>query len=421
MKQWQRLSLMLTVAACLTLLAVGCGKDDKKEVLNIYSWADYYDPEVLAEFEKKYNCRVNYDVYSNNEELLAKLQAGGAQFDIIQPSDYMVTTMIKLGMLEKLDPAALPNTKFLIEGLQTPEYDPHHAYSIPYVWGLTGIAYNKRYVKEAPTSWRDLWKPEYKGHVMLLNDSREVFSLALKQLGYSNNSTDKGQVEQAFHLLKDGNQNVLAYDTENNKQKMIAEEVWIAQMWSGDASYVNTENPNVSFVVPKEGTGVWADNMCIPKGAGHKQLALSFINFMYDPDVSARNFNYMRLPNANKAVRAFLQNRNPHTTPPEAAWSFSAPIVLPASQPPKIHTPSFRMFLRNPYTGTRSCTLCSLLCYNNSLPSKPYATASYASSKIIPSITGSACFWAFIAANASTGLSFSGNNACPVVAPGRDC
>ena len=137
---------------------------------------------------------------------------------------------------------------------------------------------------------------------MLLNDSREVFSLALKQLGYSNNSTDKGQVEQAFHLLKDVNQNVLAYDTDNTKQNLIAEEVWIAQIWSGDASYVNTENPNVSFVVPKEGTVVWADNICIPKGAGHKQLALSFINFMYDPDVSARNFNYMRLPNANKAA-----------------------------------------------------------------------------------------------------------------------
>ncbi|MGI6263411.1 MAG: ABC transporter substrate-binding protein [Succiniclasticum sp.] len=302
MKHWQRISLMLTAVACLAFLTVGCGNDDGKEVLNIYSWADYYDPEVLAEFEKKYNCRVNYDVYSNNEELLAKLPAGGAQFDIIQPSDYMVTTMIKLGMLEKLDQAALPNTKSLIQGLRTPEYDPQHVYSVPYVWGLTGIAYNKRYVKEPPTSWRDLWKPEYKGHVLLLNDSREVFSLALKQLGYSNNSTDKGQVEEAFRTLKDLNQNVLAYDTENNKQKMIAEEVWIAQMWSGDASYVNTENPSVSFVVPKEGTVIWADNMCIPKGAKHKKLAQTFINFMYDPDISARNFNYMRLPNANAAA-----------------------------------------------------------------------------------------------------------------------
>lgn len=302
MKHWQRIPLMLAVIACFAFLTAGCGDEDKKEVLNIYSWADYYDPEVLSEFEKKYNCRVNYDVYSNNEELLAKLQAGGAQFDIIQPSDYMVTTMIKLNMLEKLDPAALTSRPQLVKGLQAPEYDAEHVYSLPYVWGLTGIAYNKRYVKEPPTSWSDLWKPEYKGHVMLLNDCREVFSLALKRNGRSNNTDNQAEVEQAFHDLKQLNQNVLAYDTENNKQKMISEEVWIAQMWSGDASYSNTENPNIQFVIPKEGTVIWADNMCIPKGAKHKDLAMKFINFMYDPDVSARNFNYMRLPNANAAA-----------------------------------------------------------------------------------------------------------------------
>ena len=184
----KKFTLLLLLVVCFTLALTGCGGDKKadvpkdggkkeQQVLNIYSWADFFDPQVLAAFEKANNCRVNYDVYSNNEELLAKMQAGGAQFDIIQPSDYMVTTMIHLDMLEKLDHSKLPNVQAnLIESLKHPAYDPKQEYAIPYVWGITGIAYNKKYVKDPITSWADLWKPEYKGHIILLNDNREVFS-----------------------------------------------------------------------------------------------------------------------------------------------------------------------------------------------------------------------------------------------------
>jgi len=289
---------------CLALVAAGCGSSDsgksKPQVLNIYSWADYYDPEVLAEFEKQNNCKITYDVYSNNEELLAKMQAGGAQFDIIQPSDYMVTTMIKLGMLEKLDKSKIPNAANIAKDMQHPAYDKDGDYSMPYVWGITGIVYNKKFIKEPPTSWSDLWKPEYKGHVILLNDCREVFSFALKKNGFSNNSTDKTQVDKAFADLKTLNSNVLAYDTENIKQKFIAEEAWIGQMWSGDAAYCYADNQNIGFVVPKEGTLIWADNMAIPKGCKNKELAEKFINYMYDPEVSAKNFNYIKVPNPNE-------------------------------------------------------------------------------------------------------------------------
>ena len=300
----KRTILLIAAVFCLALLAAGCGSSDsgkgKPQVLNIYSWADYYDPEVLAEFEKQNNCKITYDVYSNNEELLAKMQAGGAQFDIIQPSDYMVTTMIKLGMLEKLDKSKIPNAANIAKDMQHPAYDKDGEYSMPYVWGITGIVYNKKFVKEPPTSWNDLWKPEYKGHVILLNDCREVFSFALKKNGYSNNATDKAQVDKAFTDLKALNSNVLAYDTENIKQKFIAEEAWIGQMWSGDAAYCYADNPNIGFVVPKEGTLIWADNMAIPKGCKNKELAEKFINYMYDPDVSAKNFNYIKVPNPNE-------------------------------------------------------------------------------------------------------------------------
>ena len=237
----KKLTYLLT-ALCFAVLLGGCGSDNSAkdagapQVLNLYGWADYFDPDVISDFEKQNNCKITYDVFSNNEELLAKMQAGGAQFDIIMPSDYMVTTMRKLDMLEKLDLAKIPNAKYISADLRKLPFDPTGEYTLPYTTGITGIIYNKKYVKETPAKWDDLWNPEYKGHVLLLNDCREVFSVALKKHGWSNNSTDPAQAEAAFKDLKQLNSSVIAYDTENLKQKFIAEEGWIGIMWSGDAA-----------------------------------------------------------------------------------------------------------------------------------------------------------------------------------------
>jgi spermidine/putrescine transport system substrate-binding protein len=289
------------LALCMLLLVLalaGCGSTPAKkteavkepEVLNLFSWADNFDPEVLAAFEKEYNCKINYDVFANNEELLAKMQAGGANYDVIQPSDYMVATMLKLNLLEKLDKSKLPNTKNLISSLQTTSYDPTGDYSVVYTWGVTGIVYNKKYVKEPPTSWKDLWNPDYKGRVILLNDNREVIGMALKKDGFSNNSTNKEEIAKAVADLKELMPNVLAFDTDTIKQKFIAEEAWIGTMWSGDASFTYKDNKDIGFVVPEEGATIWADNFAIPKGSKHKELAEKFINYMYDPKVSAKNY-----------------------------------------------------------------------------------------------------------------------------------
>lgn len=295
MKKIMSMILMLS----LILSIAGCGSKDDRPVLNIYSWSDYYAPEVLAQFEKENNCKITYDVFSSNEELLAKMQAGGSQYDIIQPSDYMVTTMVKLNMLEKLDRNKIPNLKNIEKSLQKPAFDPEGAYSPVYTYGITGIVYNKKYVQNPPTKWDDLWNPEYKGQVLLLNDCREVFSVALKKNGQSNNSEDKKQVQKAFEDLKALNKNVLAYDTENIKQKFIAEDGWIGMLWSGDAAYAHRENPDLAFMIPKEGSLIWADTIAIAKGCKNKELAEKFINFMYDPKVSATNFDYIALPNPN--------------------------------------------------------------------------------------------------------------------------
>lgn len=307
----KKLSWLLVLCLVPLVLALtGCSSekkpaDDGKQVLNIFSWADNFDPDMIKAFEQKYNCRVNYDVFANNEELLAKLQAGGAQYDLIQPSDYMVSTMIKLNMLEKLDKDAIPNTRNMMDTLQHPQFDPTGDYSVVYTWGMTGIVYNKKYIKTPPTSWNDLWDPAYKGRVILLNDSREVFGMALKKNGWSNNSTDPAQLAKAFQDLKALAPDVLAYDTDSLKQKFIAEEGWIGTMWSGDASFSYRENPNLGFVIPKEGTLVWADTLAIPKGAKHKELAEKFINFLFDPEVSAKNYEAIGYNDPNSNARKY--------------------------------------------------------------------------------------------------------------------
>ena len=289
--------IALTLALCLFAVS-GCGDEKNEEqpgrkVLNLFSWADNFSPEVLADFEEKYRCKINYDVFGSNEELLAKIHAGGSQYDLIQPSDYMVSTLLKLDLLEELDPSKMPNTAYILPELPSPPYDPDGRHSVVYTWGVTGIAYNTKYIKTAPSSWSDLWNDNYKDRLILLNDSREVIGMALKKRGYSVNAKNPDAIREAMDDLYRLSPLILAYDTDTIKQKFIAEEAWIGTMWSGDASFSYLENPDIAFVIPKEGAVIWADTFAIPKGAKNKELAEAFINYLYDPEVSAKNYEYI--------------------------------------------------------------------------------------------------------------------------------
>ncbi len=322
----------LFCTALLLLCLAGCGGEKPAEkpkaqggetqVLNLFSWADNFDPQVIKDFEKQYNCKVNYDVFSNNEELLAKMQAGGGQYDVIQPSDYMVATMVKLGMLEKLNLQNMPNVRDMSTNFKNPPFDPKGEYSVIYAWGITGIAYNKKHVKTPPTSWADLWKPEYKGRVILLNDSREVLGMALKKNGFSNSTTNPKELEIAFNDLKKLAPNVLAYDTDNVKQKFIAEEGWIGTMWSGDAVFAQAENKEIGFVIPKESGTIWADTFAIPKSAKNKALAEKFINYLYDIKVSVKNYESIGYLNPNK--KAYAQHSDAYKNNPISIASTEA-------------------------------------------------------------------------------------------------
>lgn len=296
-KKW--FAVVLAGMLALTALA-GCSP--KQETLNLYSWADNFDMDMIKKFESENNVKVNYAIFANNEELLAKLKAGGANYDLIQPSDYMVASMIKQDLLEPLDLNQIPNFQYAADRFKNPEFDPGNKYSITYTWGVTGIAYNKKYVKETPASWSDLWKEEYKGKVLLLDDNREIIGMALKKAGKSNSSQAEADIHAAADDLRKLVPSVLAFDTDNIKQKMIAEEGWIGTVWSGDAAVIAAENPDVAYVVPEEGGTIWSDNYAIPKGTKNKELAQKFINFMLDPENSAKN--YESIGYSNPIVKA---------------------------------------------------------------------------------------------------------------------
>ncbi|MDN9009274.1 ABC transporter substrate-binding protein [Brevibacillus laterosporus] len=296
------LKAIVPIVMTTVLALTGCSSNSGKEerVLNIYSWADNFNMDVIKDFEQKFDAKVNYAIFSSNEDMLAKVQAGGAQFDLIQPSDYMVDTMIKLNLLEELDKSAIPNLQNLVSTFKTPPYDPDNKYSVVYTWGVTGIAYNKKYVTEPPTSWSDLWDPKYKGRVVVLNDSREALGMSLKKNGFSNSTISEKELDIANADLKKLLPNLLAFDTDTIKQKFIAEEAWIGTVWSGDAAFIYPENNNIGYVVPKEGGTIFADTFAIPKGAKHKKLAEEFINYMMDPAVSVKNYEKIGYSNPNE-------------------------------------------------------------------------------------------------------------------------
>ncbi|MFS8571965.1 MAG: spermidine/putrescine ABC transporter substrate-binding protein [Clostridia bacterium] len=293
--------LALIVLGCLLALSAPAAA----QTLNIYNWADYLDDAVIREFEREYGIRVIYNVYSNNEELHARLRGGASGYDVIFPSDYMAEVLIAEGLLQPIPREAVPNLAYIDERFLDLPFDPGNQYTVPYLWGSTGIGVNTRYVKEPVDSWDILWDPKYRGRIAMLNDPREVFGVALKRLGYSANTRDLEALEKAKELLVEQKPLVLAYDSDNTEILLVSEEVWLAHGYSGDVLRAMEDNPDITYVVPKEGGLLWMDVMAIPKTARNVDGALKFINFILRPDIHAR-----------------LAEANQYPTPNRAAWEY---------------------------------------------------------------------------------------------------
>ena len=318
-----RILLLLVIVAALLLTA--CGGQKSTEV-NLYAWSEYIPQALLDGFTQKTGIKVNYDAYSSNEELLAKLQAGASGYDVIIPSDYVVSIMIKQGLLETLDMASVPNFKNIGDEYKNLEYDPGNKYTVPYQWGTSCLVVDTSKVTRPITKWADLWDPEFQGKVVLLDDEREVLGMVLTVLGYDKNSTDPAQLDEAKAKFSELLPNVKLFDSDSPKTALLAGEVWLGQTWNGEAALAHGENENIAYIFPEEGCTVWYDNLAIPKGAPHKDAAHALINFILDPQESILITKEFPYSNPNKAALELLKTQEPDT--------YQAYMSFPATNPP---------------------------------------------------------------------------------------
>lgn len=288
----KRISILLSLLVVSTFLLTACG-GSKKPQINVYNWGDFIDKSVLDDFQKETGIKVNYSTYVTNEDLYVKLKKGGGNYDVVFPSDYMIEKMIKEDMLLELNKENIPNMKNIGDSFMDLEFDPDNKYSVPYMWGTVGIIYNKEKVKEPVDSWDILWDEKYKDEIIMLNSQRDALAVALLKLGYSMNTRDLGELEEAKEELLRQKPLVYAYQGDEVKDTMISEDAALAVVWSGDAVYMMRENPNLDYAIPKEGTNLWFDNVVIPNTAQNKEGAEAFINFLSRPDVAAKNVNYI--------------------------------------------------------------------------------------------------------------------------------
>jgi len=263
-------------------------KSKLSKTLNLFSWSEYLPEEVLKDFEAEFGVRVNYDAYASNEEMAAKLQAGGGTYDLVVPSTYMIQSLIKQGLLQRIDLTQVPNFKHIVSGFTNLTHDPGNQYSIPYMWGTVGIAYNSKLVSTPPSKWEDLLNPTYKNRIVALDDSREIMTIGLQASGFSRNETAPAKVKTAQDWLRKLLPNIKAWDSDSPKGLLISGEAWLGVVWNGEAALAMTENPNIKYVMPKDGGGLWLDSVVIPKGAPHAYTAHVFLNYLLQPKVAAK-------------------------------------------------------------------------------------------------------------------------------------
>ncbi|MDR2833149.1 MAG: ABC transporter substrate-binding protein [Streptococcaceae bacterium] len=279
-----------------------------KDTLIIYNWGDYIDPSLIKKFEKESGMHVVYETFDSNEAMFTKIQQGGTGYDIAIPSEYMIEKMISLNMLHQLDHSKIVGLENIGDKFLNLSFDPKNNYSIPYFWGTLGIVYNDKMIdsKNPPKHWDDLWRPEYKNNLLLVDGAREVMGLALNSLGYSLNSTNMDELEEAAAKLNLLTPNVKAIIGDEIKMYMIQNEAALAVTFSGEAAEMLDNNEHLHYVIPPEGGNLWFDNIVIPKTAKNIPGAYQFINFMLRPENAAQNAEYIGYATPNMKAKSLL-------------------------------------------------------------------------------------------------------------------
>ncbi len=296
----------LAILLAVGTIVSGCGAEEEDEnVVYVYNWGDYFDPDVLDIFEEETGITAIVDEFETNEAMYPKVAAGGTVYDVICPSDYMIQKMIENDLLAPLDFEKLPNAKEYIGEeyyAQSEYFDPGNVYSVPYAWGTLGILYNTSMVDEEIDSWDALWDEQYRDDILMLDSVRDAFSIALMRLGYSFNTTDPEELEEARDMLCAQKELVQAYGVDEIRDKMVSGEAKLGVIFSGDALIIHLEDENLEYVVPKEGTNIWIDSWVITKDAPHMDNAHAFIDFMCRPDIALLNYEYLTYHTPNTAV-----------------------------------------------------------------------------------------------------------------------
>ena len=286
-------SLAAVVLLLLSLAACGEGPSgEEKQSINVYNWGEYIDQSVLDDFEAQTGIKVNYTTYASNEEMYSKIVSGAASYDVIIPSEYMISKMISEDLLAELNFDNIPNYRYIGEEYRGLSYDPEEKYSVPYTWGTVVIVYNTKYVDEADVADESinlLWNEKYAGNILMFDNPRDAFALAHIRLGHSMNTTNPDDWYEAAGELKKQKPIVQAYVMDQIFDKMLNEEAYIAAYYAGDAMTMMEENEDLAAYVPREGANMFFDSMCVLKSSQNKEAAEKFINFMCETEIAVRN------------------------------------------------------------------------------------------------------------------------------------
>ena len=311
----------LAALLCFSFLLAGCSsseEDGAKQLVYVYSWGDYLDPETLVQFEEETGIHVVLDEFDSNESMFPRVASGAVHYDVLCPSDYMIQKMRESQMLQPLNLALLPNAREYIGKQfyqQAEAFDPGNRYAVPYCWGTVGIIYNTEMVEEPVDSWSAVWDERHKNDILMQDSSRDAFMVALKLLGYSCNTKNREELAEAQRLLIEQKPLVQAYVVDEAKDKMVSGEAAMAVMFSGEALLMMEENPDLEFVVPKEGTNLWMDAWIIPQNAENVENAHKFIDFMCRPDIAVINFDHLGYSTPNIAVQELEEDEDYRSSP----------------------------------------------------------------------------------------------------------
>lgn len=304
-------SIFLFLSVGLASFALYKNKHKSEVTINVYNWGEYISNgtegrlNVNEEFTKRTGIRVNYSTFQSNEALFAKIQSGGTKYDVIFPSDYMISKMIRHNMLQKLDFEQIPNFLYIDNSFKNPEYDAYNEYSVPYTWGVIGIFYNKKMVSEPAEeiNWNIFWNKKYAGKILMFDNPRDAFAISQFRLGIPLNTTDKQDWLRISEDLKEQKALVQTYVMDQILEKLGTGDAALAPYYSGDAALLTQRNHDIDFVIPKDGTNKFVDAMCIPKNSEHPKEAMAYINFMCDPEIAIENIKYIGYSSPESEVK----------------------------------------------------------------------------------------------------------------------